>query len=326
MPECQGEPIGSAASRNFLGRRAGGTGMGRLQRVYSETGMYFVTARTFQARLLLTPSKQLNEIVGGVLARAVALSGIELHGYVVVSNHVHLLVTARGASLSIFMQYFLGNTARKVGRLVGWTGAFWQRRFAAAPVLDDESALTRLEYILAHGVKEGLVRTPADWPGLSCLDSLQTGRSEVARFFHWVRRWKKGALVEGGANAWDDRWAEELELPLTRIPAWAALSQHEVGRRVQRMVDSIVSTARETFLSVKGAKAVSREHPHRRPAQCKRSSQPLCHAATKAARSDFREMISRWVAAYSSASASFRKKEWTVEFPPWAFRPPVPAG
>jgi REP element-mobilizing transposase RayT len=153
--------------------------------------------------MLLTPSTEVNELIGGVLARAVALTGVELHGFVVASNHVHLLVTAEGAMLSVFMQYFLGNVARKVGRITQWSGALWQRRFSAEVVLDDEAAVGRLSYILAHGVKEGLVRHPAEWPGLSCLNLLLNDGSETHRFFHWSARWKKGVLKEGGEKLFD---------------------------------------------------------------------------------------------------------------------------
>ena len=62
--------------------------MGRLQRMYSDSGMYFVTARTFQARMLLTPSPAVNQAIGGVLARAVALTGVELHAFGRVEKHV----------------------------------------------------------------------------------------------------------------------------------------------------------------------------------------------------------------------------------------------
>jgi hypothetical protein len=55
------------------------------------------------------------------------------------------------------MQYLRANLSRKVGRLVDWSGGFWERRYSAEPVLDDEALVGRLRYVLAHGVKEGLV-------------------------------------------------------------------------------------------------------------------------------------------------------------------------
>ncbi len=53
-----------------------------------------------------------------------------------------------------------------------WSGGFWERRYSAEPVLDDATLVGRLRYVLAHGVKEGLVDRRAEWPGLTCLPQL----------------------------------------------------------------------------------------------------------------------------------------------------------
>jgi REP element-mobilizing transposase RayT len=286
--------------------------------------MYFVTARTFQARMLLTPSPAINQAIGGALARAVELTGVELHAFVVMSNHLHLLVSARGASLSKFMQSFLGNVSRKVGRAVRWSGSLWQRRFSAEHVLDDEAALGRLRYILSHGVKEGLVRHPADWPGLSCLHLLRDGGEERHLFFHWARRWKNGTLVEGGDNLWDARWAEEVALRLTPLPCWSDLSRQSQRQQVDLMVASITDGATHAHQNVPGADVIVRQSPHHRPARSKKSPKPLCHASTREARRAFRESLAAWCGAYALASARFRQGNWTVDFPRWAFRPSVP--
>ncbi|HZI04319.1 MAG TPA: transposase, partial [Archangium sp.] len=92
---------------------------------------------------------------GGVLARAVQQSAgnVRLHAFTFASNHFHLLVWARGAALASFMQYLRANLSRKVGRLVDWSGGFWERRYSAEPVLDDTALVGRLRYVLAHGVK-----------------------------------------------------------------------------------------------------------------------------------------------------------------------------
>jgi hypothetical protein len=74
---------------------------------------------------LLRPSQEVNEVVGGVLG----------HAFTFASNHFHLLVWARGAALASFMQYLRANLSRKVGRLVDWSGGFWERRYSAEPVL-----------------------------------------------------------------------------------------------------------------------------------------------------------------------------------------------
>lgn len=298
--------------------------MGRLPRVYSEEGMYFVTARCFQARMLLTPSRDVNALIAGVLARAVALVGVQLHGFVVASNHVHLLVTAQGADLSVFMQYFLGNVARKVGRLTHWSGALWQRRFSAEAVLDDEAALGRLEYILAHGVKEGLVRHPSEWPGVSCLQLLLDGGSETHRFYRWSERWKKGVLKEGGEMLLDPRWAEEVSLSLTPIPSWIGLSPEMRRANIESMIDRIVEDGAAAHEAVLGVDRVRAQDPHCRPVRFRKSPRPPCHASTRPTRDEYLASVALWTSAYAVASAAFRGGEWNVEFPPWACRPSVP--
>ncbi len=291
--------------------------------MYADRGTYFVTVKTFQERMLLTPSKRVNEVIGGVMAKAVELSGVEVHGFVVMSNHLHVLVTAKGASLSKFMEYFLGNTARKVSKLVGWSGAFWQRRFDFSPVLDDATAEERLSYILSHGVKEGLVRRPEEWPGLSCLEQLKRGGAMVYRFFCWARRWRKGQLKAGGEDMWSDALAEEVRLTLSPLPSWRGLTGEQRRRKVEGLISDIVNEGKARFKAVVGVKKVTSQDPKYQPEKKKKTPRPLCHASTKQARVEFREKLRSWMAAYSEASKRFRNEEWTVPFPPWAFRPGV---
>jgi hypothetical protein len=60
------------------------------------------------------------------------------------------------------------NGAHDVGNNRVWTGEpTGPRRYSAEPVLDDEALMGRLRYVLAHGVKEGLVEKSAEWPGLT---------------------------------------------------------------------------------------------------------------------------------------------------------------
>ena len=131
--------------------------------------VYFLTSRTLQSRLLMAPSRKTNELIGGILARAVRQCGVELFAYVFTSNHFHLMARAPSAlAMSKFMQRLQSNIAVKVGRLVEWRGRFFARRYSAEPIVDAPAQVERLVYILSHGVKEGLVSSVAQWPGLSC--------------------------------------------------------------------------------------------------------------------------------------------------------------
>ena len=75
---------------------------------------------------------------------SVRLHGVELFAFGVMSNHLHLMLRAPRGNLPGFMQYFLSNVSKKVGRLVGWSGSFWERRYSAEPILDETALLERL--------------------------------------------------------------------------------------------------------------------------------------------------------------------------------------
>ncbi|HEX8822024.1 MAG TPA: hypothetical protein VF794_19010 [Archangium sp.] len=304
--------------------------MGWPLRMFQEEGYYFVTSRCFQGRLLLRPSQEVNEVVGGVLARAVQQSGgmVRLHAFTFASNHFHLLVWARGAALAGFMQYLRANLSRKVGRLVDWSGGFWERRYSAEPVLDDEALVGRLRYVLAHGVKEGLVEKCAEWPGLTCLPQLLGPARRLFRWFNWTKRWsKRGSEDMGGAQGrFARQWAEPVELELAPLPCWKGLGEEERQRAVRGLVEDVEAEARARGKPAWGRRAVVTQHPHTRPEHLERSPRPLGHASTRQALRELREQYRAFVAAFREAAARWMQGDFSVCFPPFSFPPRVPPG
>ena len=74
-----------------------------------------VTYRTIQGRFLIRPSRPVNEIVLGVLARAKSFCTVKLIGIVALSNHLHLLLWVPNQwHLSKLLAHFGGNSAREV--------------------------------------------------------------------------------------------------------------------------------------------------------------------------------------------------------------------
>ena len=83
---------------------------------------------------------------------------------------MHLSVPSHDV-LSAFMAYFDGNVAREINRLHDWSGHFWAGRFVPIWISGEPAAqLGRLAYILSQGVKEGLVYSPLEWPGIHAPD------------------------------------------------------------------------------------------------------------------------------------------------------------
>jgi REP element-mobilizing transposase RayT len=200
--------------------------MARKLRYTPEGGALFeVTCRTIHSRFLLRPNRLLNEIVGGVLARAKRRYGVELSAFCFLSNHFHFLVRVEDShQLSSFMGYVCSKLAREVGRQPVRREKIFSRRYQAILISEEETAqVERLNYLLSHGTKENLVARPQDWPGVHCVDALLSGQPMEGTWFDRTREY--GARSRGEDVALRQFATREvLELDLRRevpdVPAW----------------------------------------------------------------------------------------------------------
>ena len=166
--------------------------MSRRLRFIADRPLVEITARTLQGRFLLKPSPGLREIFLGILARAAERYDVAVHAFVVLSSHLHLLVTPRDArELAAFMGYTLTNLSKEAGRLHRWRGPLFQRRYQAIVVSnEDEAQIGRLRYLLSHGCKEGLVAKVRQWPGAHCAlrSDLEQPQTHGARCWTFLLR------------------------------------------------------------------------------------------------------------------------------------------
>lgn len=293
--------------------------MGWPLRMYDSREIYFVTVRCIQGRLLLRPSRETNDVLAGVLARAARLCSVELFGFVFASNHFHLVVRAPERNLPRFMQFLLTNISKKVGWLSNWRGSFWERRYSAEPILDDEALFGRIRYVLAHGVKERLVRRCIQWPGLSSLRMMLGTTTRPAKWFNWTRRWNSRNTT--GRHRYSEEWVEQEQLSLAILPQFAARSTAARRRIWHRAISGIEQEAARDSSPVLGVRAVLAQSPQSRPERPARRPRPLCHASTRGLRELFRERYRSFVTDYLQASGKWRRGFVAAVFPEGAIRP-----
>ncbi len=103
-------------------------------------------------------------IVIGSIQKGVDLGHYELGAYVVMANHVHLLIRPAIAPHRL-LKSLKGSTAREANRLLGRTGEpFWQKE-SYDHWVRNQSEFERIRmYIESNPVKAGLVRNPRDYP------------------------------------------------------------------------------------------------------------------------------------------------------------------
>lgn len=276
--------------------------------------MVEITTRTTGGRFLLKPSPELNARILGIIARALWLYPVSLHAFVFLSNHWHALASAaRAELLTNFVGYVNGNVAKAVQEIHGWTETVWSRRAELIPVVDDEAAEGRLRYILAHGVKEGLVATPFDWPGVSSARALAFGETLTGT---WRARWGRARRRESASDTYP--------IDLVPLPSHAELSAEERQQRVMSIIESIVEAdARRSPL---GRAAVIAQDPTSRPSELVRRPAPLVHAALLEVRDAFVAARTQFVKAFREAAVRVRTAALALaaSFPLGAFPSPLP--
>jgi putative transposase len=98
------------------------------------------------------------------LAAAAARYGCAIHAYVLMTNHVHLLVTPQAAtSLPRTMQALGRRYVRHVNTVYRRSGTLWEGRYRAAPIDCEAYFLACCRYIELNPVRARMVRHPRDY-------------------------------------------------------------------------------------------------------------------------------------------------------------------
>ena len=263
----------------------------------------------------------------GVLGRTQERTGMVIHGYSFLSNHYHLLLRPIDSEqLARFMCRFKSKLAREIARLYGWEDCVFGRRYAAIVIARDEPSETgRLKYVFGQGCKEGLIGSPREWPGASCVNALLTGTHAVGT---WYDRTREHRARQRGA-AFDRReFTSQHRVVLSPLPCWNHLEPEEYRRRMEGLVREVeVETAEQNRALGRrplGAARVCQMHPHDRPRETKRSPAPAFHAITRAARQRLREAYRLFVDAYRRAAERLAQGDLTAVFPTDCFPPALP--
>ena len=100
-----------------------------------------------------------------VLRLKVAEDRFQLHDFVIMPDHLHLLMTLPSdMTIEKAMQLIKGGFSYRLKREFGYQGEVWQRGFSEVRISDGQSFLQRREYIVQNPVKAGLVDNAEQYP------------------------------------------------------------------------------------------------------------------------------------------------------------------
>lgn len=142
----------------------------RNPRWFPDNTTHLITNRIHRKAQRLAPGPIINEILVRHLCLAAQKYHIKLLGYVIMSNHFHLIAHVGPDSpqeaMSDFMCMFQSRVATAVNTLQRKKGHFWQGRYHAVRLLDIEAVVRSLYYVIYNPVKAGLVKEPSEWTGV----------------------------------------------------------------------------------------------------------------------------------------------------------------
>jgi len=99
------------------------------------------------------------------LQESLVASKTEVHAYVLMTNHVHLLATGREPnSVSRFMQQLNRRYARYFNKAHSRTGTLYEGRYRSSLIETDRYFFTAMRYIECNPVEAGMVGHPEEYP------------------------------------------------------------------------------------------------------------------------------------------------------------------
>ena len=124
---------------------------------------YFVTT-SVQARRPLFRDARLCQILLENLRFYRDRMKFSLHGYVIMPDHMHLLITPRQpATISDIVRNLKSYAGKEVRQALGGSGPIWQRRFYDRVIRSEKQFRATLDYIHVNPVRAGIVRSAEEY-------------------------------------------------------------------------------------------------------------------------------------------------------------------
>src|SRR5664280_3050393 len=115
--------------------------------ILSPSRTFFVTTKASMGRALLQSERNASLFID-VLRSYVAARKFQLHDFVVMPDHVHLLITVPGdMTIEKAIQFIKGGFSYRLKKEFRYSGEVWQRGFSEVRVDDRGSFLQHWEYI-----------------------------------------------------------------------------------------------------------------------------------------------------------------------------------
>jgi putative transposase len=132
--------------------------------IYCSTRTFFAIAKTHIGRRLFQSERNATLLID-VLRSCVAEKRFRLLDFVVMPDHLHLLITVQDKmTIEKAMQLIKGRFSYRLKKELGYLGDVWQTGFSESRADTDESIDRYRKYIAQNPVRVGLAEASGEYP------------------------------------------------------------------------------------------------------------------------------------------------------------------
>ena len=133
----------------------------RLPHWVPDEAVVFVTWRVADDQPRLA-DRRVAQIVSQAIVHGARVRRYELLAFVVMPDHVHLVIQPAGR-LGEIMRWLKTATANRVNRILGRSGAFWRREYYDRWMRSDRELSAAIGYVEDNPVRRGLCACAEEW-------------------------------------------------------------------------------------------------------------------------------------------------------------------
>jgi putative transposase len=145
--------------------------------ILSPSRIFFATTSTAMGKRLLQSERNAGLLID-VLRSLVAERHFKVHDFVIMPDHVHLLIEVCGEmTIEKAMQLIKGRFSHRLSHEFGYKGEVWHRGFTEEQVMNKQSFDAHRAYIAENPVKAGLAGSAEEYP--FCFRSLALKKAKL---------------------------------------------------------------------------------------------------------------------------------------------------
>lgn len=305
--------------------------MSYLPRIETDQYCSFITTRCRNSELWFVNNPDLEKKIIDKMTKYSNIYNITLYAFGIEGSHIHQIIHTPEKNRSSYMRDQNSIIAKLVPKFCpNYSGGkLWERRYSSQMLaMHGDDVEKYFFYTVLQPVKDGLVRSIAEYKGYNCfLDAIHGHRRSYTEFdFIGYEKAKKS-----GAKVKKSDYQKTYHLEYKRLPGYENLTQKQyiklMIKKLHEKQDQIVKDREKEGLGFLGQAAMAKIVPGTPAINPKKSERYSLRPVSLSSCMSVKDMIDNFIfdsiSKHRVASVKYRAGDFNVEFPSGMYRPYV---